>query len=90
MLVRPKWRKWELIAYMAVSLLGLLSRGGVEAEVASLKSFSRYVLALFPAFLIIGDFLSTTSGRARFIYVVISGGLLMIASVMFTLWFFMG
>jgi hypothetical protein len=90
MLLRPKWRKWELIAFMAVSLLGLLSRGGVVSEVASLKSFSRYVLALFPAFLIIGDFLSTASRRLRFIYVLISSTLLLIASVMFTLWFFMG
>jgi len=88
MLVRPKWRKWELIAYMAVSLLGLLSRGGYG--VASLKSFSRYVLVLFPAFIILGDFLSTARRPVRFIYVVVSCTLLIIASVMFTLWFFLG
>ena len=75
---------------MAVNLLGLLSRGGVASEVASLKSFSRYVLVLFPAFLVIGDFLSTAGKRVRLFYVMISGTLLIIASVMFTLWFFMG
>ena len=88
MLVRSKWRKWELIAYLAFSLLALLSRGGYG--VASLKSFSRYVLVLFPAFFIIGDFLSTTSRQVKFIYVVTSCTLLFAASILFTLWFFMG
>lgn len=88
MFVRPRWRKWELVAYMAGSLVVLLSRSTEGA--ASLKSISRYVLVLFPAFLLAGDWLAGAKRWTRFAVVVISSAGLVIAGALYALWFFLG
>jgi hypothetical protein len=88
MFVRPRWRKWELVAYMAGSLVVLLSRSTEGA--ASLKSISRYVLVLFPAFLVLGDWLAGAKRWKRFTLLVISSSGLVIASALYALWFFLG
>ena len=62
-----RWRRPELLAYMLVSLAVLLGRHTQGAP--SLKSLSRYVLVLFPAFLVAGDWLASASRRTRFWYV---------------------
>lgn len=88
MVVRPRWRKWELVAYMAGSLVVLLSRSTEGA--ASLKSISRYVLVLFPAFLVAGDWLAGAKRWTRFAVLVLSSAGLVIAGALYALWFFLG
>ena len=88
MIVRRRWRRPELIVYMIVNLVVLLSRHTEGAS--SLKSMSRYVLVLFPAFLVIGDWLAWSSPRSRFWYIIISTSLLIVLSVLYVFWFFLG
>lgn len=88
MLVRPRWRRWELVAYMAGSLVVLLSRSTEGA--ASLKSISRYVLVLFPAFLVLGDWLAGTKRWLRFALISLSSAGLVTAAALYALWFFLG
>jgi hypothetical protein len=88
MLTSTRWRRPELIAYMLVSLGLLLGRHTVGA--ASLKSLSRYVLVLFPAFLVAGDWLAHRSSGIRFAYALVSGSLLVVLSSLYALWFFIG
>lgn len=88
MCLRPQWRKWELIAYMLVSLVALVSRNTTGA--ASLKGLSRYLLVLFPAFLIAGNWLSTIRRPVRFVVILTSSILLIVAGALYALWFFLG
>jgi hypothetical protein len=88
MATRARWRRPELLAYMVLSLAALLGRNTVGA--AALKSLSRYVLVLFPAFLVVGDWLVGARPRARFAYLAVSGSLLILASSLYALWFFLG
>ena len=88
MIAVKRWRRPELLAYMIVNLAILLGRYTQGA--ASLKSLSRYVLVLFPAFLIVGDWLASRSRRARFWYVTLSTSLLLILSTLYVFWFFIG
>ncbi len=88
MLARKRWRRPELLGYLLVSLAVLLGRHTVGA--ASLKSLSRYVLVLFPAFLVVGDWLAQAGPRLRFWYVSFSASLLLILSVLYVFWFFLG
>lgn len=48
------------------------------------------VLVLLPAFLLAGDWLASARPRARFAYLALSGSLLILASILYTLWFFLG
>jgi len=88
MIAVKRWRRPELLAYMIVNLAILLGRYTEGA--ASLKSLSRYVLVLFPAFLIVGDWLASKGRRARFWYVTVSTSLLLILSTLYVFWFFIG
>ncbi|KPK95298.1 MAG: hypothetical protein AMJ88_01485 [Anaerolineae bacterium SM23_ 63] len=88
MAFNPRWRKIELLAYMLVNIGFLLSRRTENAT--SLKSISRYVLVLFPAFLVAGDYLKQARSATRFLYLVISSSLLIVLSALYALWFFLG
>jgi hypothetical protein len=88
MFLRSRWRKPELIVYMLISLLLLFSR--VTEGAASLRSLARYVLVLFPGFLIIGEYLSTAGPTKRFIYLLVSSTALIAMSAAYSLWFFIG
>jgi hypothetical protein len=88
MILRPRWRKPEWLIYNSVNLLLFFSNQSFIAS--SLQSTSRYVLALFPAFLILGDWLSNKKQTFRFVYFAISGSLLVVFSMLFALWFFIG
>jgi hypothetical protein len=88
MILRKRWRRPELLVYMVVTLLVLLGRHTEGAP--SLKSLSRYVLVLFPAFLVVGDWLSTTRRWIRFGYVAVSSTLLLILSSLYVFWWFIG
>ena len=88
MILRKRWRRPELLAYMLVNLVVLLGRHTEGAP--SLKSLSRYVLVLFPAFLVVGDWLATTRRWIRFGYVAVSSTLLLILSSLYVFWWFIG
>ena len=88
MILRPRWRKPEWLIYTSANLLLFFSNESFIAS--SLQSTSRYVLALFPAFFIIGDWLNTQKQKTRFTYFTLSGCLLIILSMLFALWVFVG
>ncbi len=88
MIAVQRWRRPELLAYMIVNLSFLLGRSTEGA--ASLKSLSRYVLALFPAFLVVGDWLASKGRRIRFLYVTASSSMLLILSTLYVFWYFIG
>jgi hypothetical protein len=88
MALNPRWRKVELLAYMLVNVVFLLARKAEDAT--SLRSLSRYVLVLFPAFLIAGDYLAHTRPRTRLLYLAVSSSLLIVLGGLYALWFFIG
>jgi hypothetical protein len=88
MVLRKRWRRPELLAYMLVNLAVLFGRHTEGAP--SLKSLSRYVLVLFPAFLVAGDWLASTPRGIRFAYLVVSSTLLLILSTLYVFWWFIG
>jgi hypothetical protein len=77
-----------LTVYYASNLLLYLSK--IHHEASSLQSMSRYTLTLFPAFWVIGEWLSTQRPLPRFAILVISFGLLLIFSGLYTMWVFIG
>jgi hypothetical protein len=88
MIANPRWRKSEWIVYMSLNLVVFLSKRSLNA--ASLQSLARYVLALFPAFVVAGDWLSRRSQPVRFIYMVVSSTALLVLSAGYSLWWFIG
>jgi len=88
MILRRRWRRPELLVYMLVNLVVLLGRHTEGAP--SLKSLSRYVLVLFPAFLVVGDWLASTRRWIRFGYLAVSSTLLLILSSLYVFWWFIG
>jgi hypothetical protein len=88
MIANPRWRRAEWLVYMALGLAVFFSKRSVQA--ASLQSLARYVLVLFPAFIVAGDWLSQSSERVRFIYAVVSSIGLLVLSVGYSLWWFIG
>jgi hypothetical protein len=88
MAVRPRWRRPEWLIYVSVHLILLLSKETFAAS--SLQSLSRYVLSLFPAFIVVGDWLAGQGPRARLAYLVVSGAGLLMLSVLYALWVFIG
>jgi len=88
MILRKRWRKPEWLLYMGANLLLFMSKDSFVAS--SLQSTSRYVLVLFPAFLLIGDWLSRQSKRSLFSYLSISSIFLIVLSACYALWFFVG
>jgi hypothetical protein len=88
MLWNKRWRRPEWLIYMSASLLLFLSKRNDLASV--LQSMSRYVLALFPGFVVIGDWLARRGPRLRFAYLVVSSTLLIILSSLYALWWFIG
>jgi hypothetical protein len=88
MAVRARWRRPELLVYMAVNLVVLFGRQTEGAP--SLKSLSRYVLVLFPVFLVIGDWLASSRRGVRFAYLTISSSLLLVVASLYVFWWFVG
>jgi hypothetical protein len=88
MLIVPRWRKPELLAYMLANAVFLLSRRTEGAS--SLKSLSRYTVVLFPAFLVVGEWLGRARRWTRFVYLAVSSAVLLAMSALYSLWFFLG
>ena len=88
MVAQPRWRRAEWLVYMTANLLVFFSKRSVQA--ASLQSLARYVLALFPAFIVAGDWLSRRGRKVRFVYTVVSSVGLLGLAVSYSLWWFVG
>jgi hypothetical protein len=83
-----RWRNVEWLIFVFANLMVFLSK---QSQIASsLQSLPRYVLTLFPVFLLIGGWLAEQSRRTRFIYVSISSFFAIVFSVLFTFWIFVG
>lgn len=88
MVVNRRWQQGEWLIYVVANLAVFLSKRSLIAS--SLQSLARYVLVLFPGFIVVGDWLSRRGPRLRFAYSVISGTLLLILSSLYALWWFIG
>ncbi len=88
MMVRPRWRRWEWIAFAGANMLLFLSKKSFVAS--SLQSMSRYVLVLFPAFILLGNLLAQRGRRLRWVYIVISSAGCIALSAAYALWIFIG
>ncbi|HEY70012.1 MAG TPA: hypothetical protein G4O08_05445 [Anaerolineae bacterium] len=88
MMVRPRWRRWEWIAFAGANMLLFLSKKSFIAS--SLQSMSRYVLVLFPAFILLGNLLAQRSRRTRLVTIALSSTGLIALSAAYTLWIFVG
>jgi hypothetical protein len=86
--VNGRWRKPEWLVYMALNLGTFLSKRSVQAS--SLQSLARYVLTLFPVFMVAGDWLTRRTPRFRFAYFLASSTALLILAVGYSLWWFIG
>jgi len=88
MAVNQRWRRGDWLIYMVVNVGLFLSKRSLIAS--SLQSLARYVLMLFPGFIVLGDWLSRRRSQLRFAYAVISGTLLLVLSSLYALWWFIG
>jgi hypothetical protein len=88
MILNRRWRRGEWLIYVVANLGVFLSKRSLVAS--SLQSLPRYVLVLFPAFVVVGEWLSRRGPRTRLFYVVVSGALLLAFSALYALWFFIG
>jgi hypothetical protein len=88
MLVRPRWRVGAWLIYFGSNLVFDLSKHSLTA--AAWQSLARYVLVLFPAFIVLGDWLAHQGRRSRFVYLTVSSAGLLVLSMLFALWFFIG
>jgi hypothetical protein len=88
MVANPRWRRVEWLVYVALNLATFLSKQSIVAS--SLQSLARYVLSLFPVFILAGDWLSRRSQRARFVYFAGSSIGLLILAAGYSLWWFIG
>jgi hypothetical protein len=73
---------------MGMNLSIFLSKESFIAS--SLQSTARYILVLFPAFIVLGDWLGRQSRPLRFVYVTISSSASLLLSALYTLWIFIG
>jgi hypothetical protein len=55
-----------------------------------LQSIARYVIVLFPGFILLGDWLSRLKPRVRFLYLSASTALLLLFSAFYALAIFIG
>jgi hypothetical protein len=85
-----RWRKFpiEWLLYWGINLSLYLSK--IHYTASSLQSMSRYVLTLFPAFILIGQWLSKQSSLTRYLYNSISATLLIVLTVLYSAWIFVG
>jgi hypothetical protein len=84
----PRWCRTDWLAFVGLNLVLFLGKRSFTAS--SLQSMSRYVLVLFPAFVILGDWLATRSQRVRFIYLALSSAALVVLSSLFASGIFVG
>ncbi|MFN3308722.1 MAG: hypothetical protein ACK44E_05870, partial [Anaerolineales bacterium] len=76
------------IVYYGCNLFLFLSK--VHHDASSLQSMSRYGITLFPAFWVLGEWLTNRTPLLRFILLAVSFGLLSIFSGLYAIWVFIG
>lgn len=86
-LFRKRYPLYLQIYYLS-NLLLFLSK--IHHQASSLQSISRYVLTLFPAFWVIGEWLSRQAPLFRFTFLIASFGFLLIFSALYAMWVFIG
>jgi hypothetical protein len=84
----PRWRRGEWVLYLLIHLTFLLSKHSFVAS--SWQSLARYVLTLFPGFILLGDVLAQARPVMRVVYLSASATGLMILSALYALWWFIG
>ncbi len=88
MVIRPQWRKLDWLAFVILNLGLFLVKHNLHASY--IQSLSRYILTLFPGFIVLGDWLARQGRLPRFIYVIGSGATLIVFACLYTLWVFVG
>jgi len=88
LVTKRRWRKPEWLIYVGLNLLLFLSKESFTAS--SLQSTARYVLALFPIYIVLGDWISRSRQSTRFIYFTLSSTALLLLSTLYVLWVFIG
>jgi hypothetical protein len=88
MLRRPRWRVWPWVIYTCANLAFFLSKHSLTAS--SLQSLARYVLVLFPAFIVLGDWLAGRPQPVRFAWVLASSLGLVVLSALYAVGWFVG
>jgi hypothetical protein len=88
MLLRPRWRRGEWLLYMGVNLI--LFTGVHTFEASAWRSIARYVLVLFPGFIILANWLVGRSRRFRFGYFSVSLALQVIFGSLYVVFWFLG
>ncbi len=88
MLRNRRWRRTDWLIYMGVNLSVWLSKQAVRGSY--LESMARYVLTLFPAFIVVGDWLAHCRPQVRFVYLTLTGTLLITLSTLYAFWWFIG
>jgi hypothetical protein len=88
MLVRPAWRRGEWLLYMGINLI--LFTGVHTFEASAWRSIARYVLILFPGFIVIADWLTQRSKGLRFGYFTLSLTLQIIFGSLYAVFWFIG
>jgi hypothetical protein len=73
---------------MGGNLAFFMSKHSLVAS--SWQSLARYVLVLFPAFIVLGDWLASLSPRWRFAYLLTSSLGLLILSALYAVGWFIG
>ncbi len=88
MIFKRKNVPFYFIVYYGSNLVLYLSK--VHTEASSLQSMSRYVLTLFPAFWVLGEWLRNQKPLHRFSFLVLMSGLSIIFSGLYAMWIFIG
>ena len=88
MIISRRWRRPEWVIFVTGNLLFMLSKQSFVAS--SLQSASRYVLVLFPIFMMLGQWLARQRPRVQIAYVSLSTFALLLLSALYALWFFIG
>ena len=89
MILQKKFRaQTGLLIYSAVTLAAFLP--WKSDLVSPYQSATRYVLGLFPLFVVLANWLRSRSIHLRLLYIAASATLLLITSALYTLWFFVG
>jgi hypothetical protein len=88
MLIKPRWRRGEWLLYMGINLA--LFTGVHTFEASSWRSIARYVLILFPAFIVLADWLARSSSRIRFVYVSANLAAQIVFSALYVVFWFLG
>jgi hypothetical protein len=88
MFKNSRWRRGEWLIYMGLNMVVFISKHNLIAS--PIQSITRYSLALFPGFIMVGEWLSRQGKRSKFIYIAANEILLSLSAVMNAMNIFIG